>query len=233
MQAFKVFRENLYSFPILGNIEPKSCSSAVCHPHLPMLIFGYLELTTKNCHKWWHLLFLKVDQRHSSTHRFALFPLLSSTLPGTSLSEVMTLWCYTNLFINNYHHHYYYRSTFLCPVISEQCIISSITCGCVVRYGNDMYKCLYNDLKTSCNATASYIYTTYEVTKWNRLLDGYNCSISKYFSLSVSYNVYNCPSLVWCCWLGDWKGICPLKNSVVGCWHGCVWVTVQICIWPS
>jgi len=54
MQAFKVFTENLYSFEILCNIEPKSCSPAVCHPHLPMLIFGCLELATKNCHQWWY-----------------------------------------------------------------------------------------------------------------------------------------------------------------------------------
>jgi len=28
------------------------------------------------------------------------------------------------------------------------------------------------------------------------------------------------PSVLWCCWLGDRKGIRPVKNWVVGCWHG-------------
>jgi len=37
-------------------------------------------------------------------------------------------------------------------------------------------------------------------------------AISIYFTL---------PSLLWCCWLGSGKkGICPVKNWVVGCWHG-------------
>jgi len=28
------------------------------------------------------------------------------------------------------------------------------------------------------------------------------------------------PSVLWCCWLGSRKGIRPVKNWVVGCWHG-------------
>jgi len=28
------------------------------------------------------------------------------------------------------------------------------------------------------------------------------------------------PSVLWCYWLGGRKGICPVKNWVVGCWHG-------------
>jgi len=27
-------------------------------------------------------------------------------------------------------------------------------------------------------------------------------------------------SVLWHCWLGDWKGIRPVKNWVVGCWRG-------------
>ena len=30
------------------------------------------------------------------------------------------------------------------------------------------------------------------------------------------------PSVLWRCWLGDRKGIRPVKNWVVGCWHGCL-----------
>ena len=40
-------------------------------------------------------------------------------------------------------------------------------------------------------------------------------------------------SVLWRCWLGGRKGIRPVKNWVVGCWHGCVWSEVQTCIWPS
>ena len=44
------------------------------------------------------------------------------------------------------------------------------------------------------------------------------------------------PSVLWCCWLGSGKGNRPVKNSVVGCWCGCLswlWSKVQTCIWPS
>ena len=30
------------------------------------------------------------------------------------------------------------------------------------------------------------------------------------------------PSVLRCCWLGGRKGIRPVKNSVVGCWRGCL-----------
>ena len=30
------------------------------------------------------------------------------------------------------------------------------------------------------------------------------------------------PSVLWCCWLGSRKGIWPVRNWVVGCWHGYV-----------
>jgi len=32
--------------------------------------------------------------------------------------------------------------------------------------------------------------------------------------------LYNVPSVLWRCWLGSRKGIRPVKNWVVGCWHG-------------
>jgi len=30
------------------------------------------------------------------------------------------------------------------------------------------------------------------------------------------------PSVLWHCWLGGRKGIRPVKNWVMGCWHGCL-----------
>ena len=41
-------------------------------------------------------------------------------------------------------------------------------------------------------------------------------------------------SVLWCCWLGDRKGIRPVNNWVVGvpAWLS-VWSEVQTCIWPS
>ena len=36
--------------------------------------------------------------------------------------------------------------------------------------------------------------------------------------LEILYDVM--PSVLWCCWLGSRKGIGPVKNWVMGCWHG-------------
>ena len=35
-------------------------------------------------------------------------------------------------------------------------------------------------------------------------------------------HVWIVPSVLWRCWLGGRKGIRPLKNRVVRCWHGCL-----------
>ena len=41
------------------------------------------------------------------------------------------------------------------------------------------------------------------------------------FMFTLCYNVCHIvPSVLWRCWLGDRKGIWPLKNWVVGYWHG-------------
>ena len=32
--------------------------------------------------------------------------------------------------------------------------------------------------------------------------------------------MYHMPSVLWRCWLGGRKGIRPVKNWAVGCWHG-------------
>ena len=51
-----------------------------------------------------------------------------------------------------------------------------------------------------------------------------NCLLLQCISVyTFTYNVtiYSLwPSLLWRCWLGGRKGIRPVKNSVVGCWHG-------------
>jgi len=41
------------------------------------------------------------------------------------------------------------------------------------------------------------------------------------------------PSLLWHCWLGDRKGIRPVKKQWWGAGMASVWSEVQTCIWPS
>ena len=45
----------------------------------------------------------------------------------------------------------------------------------------------------------------------------------------------HCPPVLWRCWLGGRKGIWPVTNWVVGCWHGYLsgMNEVQTCKWPS
>jgi len=41
---------------------------------------------------------------------------------------------------------------------------------------------------------------------------------------TVTQLLHSClvPSVLWRCWLGGRKGIRPVKNRVVGCWHSCL-----------
>jgi len=41
-----------------------------------------------------------------------------------------------------------------------------------------------------------------------------------YWRQSPRINWNSVPSVLWRCWLGGRKGTRPLKNRVVGCWHG-------------
>ena len=50
---------------------------------------------------------------------------------------------------------------------------------------------------------------------------------------NTSYLNIFLPSVLWHRWLGDRKGIRPIKNWAVGCWRGSVWSKVQTCIWTS
>ena len=43
----------------------------------------------------------------------------------------------------------------------------------------------------------------------------FNSSLDNVYKVTVLL-----PSVLWCCWLGSRKGIWPVKNWVVGCWHG-------------
>ena len=52
---------------------------------------------------------------------------------------------------------------------------------------------------------------------WEVLTPGERHWILFYFSTAVCGT--DCPSVLWRCWLGGRKGIRPVKNWVVGCWH--------------
>jgi len=42
----------------------------------------------------------------------------------------------------------------------------------------------------------------------------------RYVTVLNVCTVLDFPSVLWCCWFGDRKGIWPVKNWVVRCWHG-------------
>ena len=48
------------------------------------------------------------------------------------------------------------------------------------------------------------------------------CSCLSLLSFKSQILSMQLPSVLWCCWLGDRKGIRPVKNRVVGCWCGCL-----------
>jgi len=40
--------------------------------------------------------------------------------------------------------------------------------------------------------------------------------------LILNWTVLYCVAFLWYSWLDGWKGTWPVKNWVVGCWHGCL-----------
>ena len=59
----------------------------------------------------------------------------------------------------------------------------------------------------------SYCFTNvYRITKFS----GWHCYLKR-FPLHCKFMFL--PSVLWRCWLGGRKGIRPVKNRVVGCWH--------------
>ena len=46
-------------------------------------------------------------------------------------------------------------------------------------------------------------------------------------------SAYYVPSVLWRCWLGGRKGTWPVKNWVVGCWHGYLSGARRKLAWPS
>jgi len=56
----------------------------------------------------------------------------------------------------------------------------------------------------------------YELTKWAFPDKLHQYRTNAKYSTSCQYQ----PSVLWRCWLGGRKGIRPVKNWVVGCWHG-------------
>ena len=49
-----------------------------------------------------------------------------------------------------------------------------------------------------------------------------NCKKIIFVKFLTIMRLLNVPSVLWRCWLGVRKGIRPVKNWVVGCWHGCL-----------
>jgi len=61
--------------------------------------------------------------------------------------------------------------------------------------------------------------TAYTYTMQAQLLQLSNTQLLRYL---LTYYCIKCimPSVLWHCWLGGRKGIRPVKNRVLGCWHG-------------
>ena len=67
------------------------------------------------------------------------------------------------------------------------------------------------------------------VAVWLTMLTGNSTFRNLWFSCQSTYSqpqtyltntVVSCASVLWRCWLGGRKGIWPVEDWVVGCWHG-------------
>ena len=104
-------------------------------------------------------------------------------------------------------------------------------CMCASRLRNSWLACSL--LVVFCSKLFCRM-TNYELLRWlvempSRDVDQYrmiNASRSteyhsmKWYVVTVYHFVEWYTSVLWRCWLGGRKGIRPLKNWVVGCWHG-------------
>ena len=73
-------------------------------------------------------------------------------------------------------------------------------------------------LKTFPFSEKWYIQRTRALAMMRYINSRFTLHYITYLSLYVAY----LPSVLWRCWLGSRKGIRPVKNWVVGCWHGCL-----------
>ena len=46
------------------------------------------------------------------------------------------------------------------------------------------------------------------------------CYTNLFIIVMINISFPDRPSVLWCCWLGGRKGIRPVKNWAVKCWHG-------------
>jgi len=101
-------------------------------------------------------------------------------------------------------------------------------------------RCMGHELAIACRGIESQVsqiligsglglarMITWSVWSWS-LIEGSLFCVVAIALLSVSRMTqklmggfsWNLPSVLWCGWLGDRKGIWPVKNWVVGCWRG-------------
>jgi len=91
-------------------------------------------------------------------------------------------------------------------------------CG-FVRLKHEFLKCLYGSLKDECNATASTIYTDYNLVSEHRFLRG--CEISEQIDC-MNFSYWNCWSLampsvfIWCKFM-CFSASCNLLQSTSRC----------------
>jgi len=83
--------------------------------------------------------------------------------------------------------------------------------------GNDPPACNHTTFTERCMLIVIYLRRRYNIfSASNSSHDFWH-----YINLYVCMIWYQCftPSVLWHCWLGGRKGIQPVKNWVVGCWH--------------
>ena len=66
---------------------------------------------------------------------------------------------------------------------------------------------------------ATFVYIIFAVLLLKIVINGFWNAVCCYFEFSDIWD-FNVPSMLWRCWLGGRKGIQPVKNWVVRCWHG-------------
>jgi len=106
-------------------------------------------------------------------------------------------------------------------LLITQLSVANTTCGVICYLLHMLYVTLFMlafhqccDIAGLASERASSL--NWVVTCWHGYQSVAKCNIFHVVQLKLV------PSVLWHCWLGDRRGIQPVKNWVVGCWRGTV-----------
>ena len=120
-----------------------------------------------------------------------------------------------------------------------QCLTDEYLCVDDIRFTKGL-QLFISSYTTTTNTSTNNLMQYWQQKVTSLLLTTLQPNKAENTQYTVEITHYTEPSMIWHCWLGGRKGIWPVKNWLVGCWHVNVimtwlslWSKLRTCIWPS